>query len=184
MASPKLTNEQRSQLLTWLAADYDYSVISQAFKDLDWPEISRQAVSYYRRVRDEGVKRLRAERYASALTTGLATKAERVERLKKHADKLELIKWQTDKNGRLWNEKAWRETLADIASEMGHRKQVIEISDPKQAILQLMQDLGLTIEDVRSDRSVAEFFKYAGIEIGDSEATLNATRGVEAPDTA
>lgn len=50
-------------------------------------------------------------------------KEERIARLAEHADALEAIKWGPDDKGRMWNEKAWRETLEAIAAEMGHRKQ-------------------------------------------------------------
>jgi hypothetical protein len=32
------------------------------------------------------------------------------------------MRFTADKNGRLWNERAWRQTLADIATEMGERR--------------------------------------------------------------
>jgi len=129
MARMKLNSEQRATLLEWIAADYDWRLIRDWFNERGWPMISRAAVSYYRTSRFEGIEHIRTERYTKALDTGLALKAERVMRLKKHADELEAIKWTPDKNGWLRNERAWRETLADIADEMGHRKQVVEITD-------------------------------------------------------
>lgn len=127
MASPKLTSEQRSILLEWLAADYDWRLIRVWFKDRSWPELSRNTIAYYRRSRDLGIKNLRAERRSQVLVTGLAVKEERIKRLIENADALDAIKWVPDKNGKLPNEKAWRECLADIAAELGQRKQVIEI---------------------------------------------------------
>lgn len=123
MAQRKLTNTQRLQLLEWLAADYGGSLIAQWFQERGWPEISPPALTYYRKRYAPKLEQLREERYAAALTTGLAVKAERVQRLKEHADALEAIKWEEAENGRLWNEKAWRETLDDIAKELGHRRQ-------------------------------------------------------------
>ncbi len=128
MAKPKLTNEQRTTLLNWLAADYDSRLIKQWFEDNNWPTLSDDLLTYYRHSRDNYIAKLRQERRASALISGLALKEERVARLAAHADALEAIKWVADeKTGRLWNEKAWRETLADIAAEMGHRKVTVEI---------------------------------------------------------
>jgi hypothetical protein len=124
----KLNSEQRAILLEWLAADYDTALILQWAADLGWPTITRQAIHYYRQSRGESVKRIREDRYSKALDAGLAQKAERIARLKRHADSLEAIKWVPDKNGRLWNEKAWRETLRDIAEEMGERKISVEMS--------------------------------------------------------
>lgn len=112
----------------WLAADYSSGLIREWFNDRGWPELSRNTFKYYRRHYEIDIKSIREERQLRALTTGLAIKAERIERLKHHADSLEAIKWEPDKNGRLWNEKAWRETLEDIAAELGDRKQPVEHS--------------------------------------------------------
>ena len=137
MASPtKLTSEQRATLLTWLAADYDSRLIRQWFKERKWPELSDRMITYYRHSRDGGIARLRQERRNNALTMGLALKEERIARLAAHADALDAIKWEPDDRGRLWNEKAWRECLADIASEMGHRTRTIEIRDWREAAKQ------------------------------------------------
>jgi hypothetical protein len=130
MAKPKLTNEQRETLLTWLAADYDSRLIALWFKEREYPEISRATLSYYREKYGVEIEKLRAERRTSALNTGLAIKEERVKRLSDHADALEAIKWIPDiKTGKLHNEKAWRETIDDIAKEVGGRKQNIDLSN-------------------------------------------------------
>lgn len=149
MAAPKFTNEQRAVVLEWIAADYSIDLIQhwiaerreteyKAIGDDDqetivrnpdnWPEVSRQTIYHYRKRYAEQIATLRAERHTAALDSGLALKAERIARLAEHADRLEAIKWIPDKNGRLWNEKAWRETLDDIAREMGHRRQGIDIT--------------------------------------------------------
>jgi len=113
--------------LTWLAADYDTALIVEWFKERDWPQITRANFSYYRKHYYIDIDALRKARRDSALNEGLALKEERVRRLAQHADALEAIKWEPDKNGRLGNEKAWRETLADIAAETGGRKQQVEL---------------------------------------------------------
>jgi hypothetical protein len=129
MAKPKLTNEQKETLLTWLAADYDSRLIALWFKKREWPELSRATLSYYRDTYKINIEKVRAERLSSALNTGLALKEERVKRLTDHADALEVIKWIPDiKTGKLHNEKAWRETIADIAAEVGGRKQNIDVT--------------------------------------------------------
>lgn len=85
------------------------------------------------------ISKLRTERRETAAATGLALKEERIARLKEHADKLEAIKWQANrKTGRLHNEKAWRETLDEIAREMGDRKTGIEHSGSISTPIQLM----------------------------------------------
>jgi hypothetical protein len=149
MAAPKLTNEQRAVLLTWLAAEYTGSLIRKWFQDREWPPPTDAALSYYRDRWDAAITTARTERRTSALNTGLALKEERIKRLAEHADELEAIKWQPDEHGRLWNEKAWRETLDDIAKEMGHRRQGIDVNDvtdyadvtPDERIARLLGEL-------------------------------------------
>lgn len=124
MAAPKLTIEQRDALLTWLAADYSEPLIHKWFLDREWEPLSQAGVSYYRKKFAAEIEAARKERRDSALSTGLALKEERIKRLVEHADELEAIKWIPDDKGRLWNEKAWRETLDDIAKETGGRRVV------------------------------------------------------------
>jgi hypothetical protein len=142
VAATKLTKEQRLQLITWLAADYGFEVIAAWFKKREWPELTPAAHTYYRSRNRKKIDELREKRLSAALTSGLALKAERVERLKEHADKLEAIKWDAGENGRLWNEKAWRETLDDIAKEMGHRRQGVDLTLEKEieAFLDRLRD--------------------------------------------
>lgn len=119
MARPKLSREQRNQVLTWIAADYPSPVIFKWMKEMKWPTVTRRTLRYYRKRFDPQIQELRKQRLSLALTTGLALKEERVTRLKGEADLLEVIKWEADKKtGRLWNEKAWRETIQQIADEM------------------------------------------------------------------
>lgn len=141
MAAPKLTDDQREALLTWLAAEYDTRLIRKWFKANKWPEIDRAMFTYYRKKHGTEIDAIRADRRAQALNSGLALKEERLARLAQHADELEAIKWETDKNGRCWNEKAWRETLDDIAKEMGHRRQGIDIA--------LQEELGYILEQLQ-----------------------------------
>lgn len=110
----------------WLAAEYSESLIIKWFADKKW-EITSGTISYYRSKWADEIAAARVARREAALSEGLALKAERVRRLVEHADELEAIKWLADKkSGRLWNEKAWRETLDDIAREMGERRPDIE----------------------------------------------------------
>ena len=129
---PKLTTEQREVLLQWLAAEYSGPLIRRWFKDREWPEPTDPALSYYRRQWVNEIAEARSARRQSAINSGLALKEERVRRLAEHADELEAIKWLPDEKGRLWNEKAWRETLDDIAKEMGHRRQGVDVALEKE----------------------------------------------------
>lgn len=159
----KLTGEQRETLLEWIAADYDWRLIRDWFAKREWPTITRGLITYYRKSRGESIDRIRSERYSNALDRGLAQKAERVERLKKHADELESIKWLPDKNGRLWNEKAWRETLRDIAEEMGERKPNVNIEiNVIQELKRKAEDAGI---DIRSDPILLALFTALGADI-------------------
>lgn len=159
----KLTSEQRATLLEWIAADYDWRLIRNWFEDRGWPKITRQLISYYSITRAEGLNRLRAERYSKALDSGLAQRAERIQRLKEHADELEDLKWVPDKNGRLWNEKAWRETLRDIAEEMGERKPNVNIEiNVIQELKRKAEDAGI---DIRSDPILLALFTALGADI-------------------
>ena len=145
MAAPKLNDEQREALLTWLAAEYDTRLIRKWFAAREWPEIDRAMFTYYRKKHEQDINALRAERRTKALNSGLALKDERVARLAHHADELEAIKWVPDDKGRLWNEKAWRETLDDIAKEMGHRRTGVDIDVIDRERTELLKQLKTTL---------------------------------------
>ena len=134
MASPKLTGEQQEALLTWLAAEYDTGLIVKWFEERKWPKLSRNTFKYYRKNYGIDIETVRKARRNSALNEGLALREERVKRLNQHADALDAIKWEPDEHGRLWNEKAWRETLDDIAAETGGRKQGIDLTSGGEKI--------------------------------------------------
>jgi hypothetical protein len=153
---PKLTAEQRDTLLGWLAADYSEKLIRKWFVEREWPLISPQAFWHLRQRFMPEIEAKRAERHAAALNTGLALKEERVARLAHHADELDEIKWLPDEKGRLWNEKAWRETLDDIAREMGHRKAAIEHSGPGGGPLTFRQIVVEMPPDEREDTAPVE----------------------------
>jgi hypothetical protein len=112
----------------WLAAEYSEGLIRKWFAEREWPTIDPSALTYYRKKWAAEIDEARSARRNSALNQGLALREERVRRLVEHADELEAIKWQADDKGRLWNEKAWRETLDDIAKELGHRRQGVDLA--------------------------------------------------------
>lgn len=128
MAAPRLTTAQKDALLTWLSAGYTESLIRYWFIYHGWQPLDKSALTYYRRKWAAQIDAACQQRQSLAISVGLALKEERIKRLVEHADELEAIKWLPDEQGRLWNEKAWRATLDDIAKEMGHRKQGIEHS--------------------------------------------------------
>lgn len=154
---PKLSAEQQAALLTWLTAEYSEPLIRKWFEKRKWEPLAPATISYYREKFAGDIERARAERRGSALSQGLALKEERVRRLVEHADELEAIKWLPDEKGRLWNEKAWRETLDDIAREMGQRRPDIEAKAVE--ILDLLRDT-LSPEDYA--RALARLARGAG----------------------
>ena len=135
----RLTRWQRATVLKLIAADYSSATVLLLLSKLNtegnplrdgepgFPMITASAVDYYRSKHRDELIRLRADRLEAAMISGCAVKAERIARLCAHADELEAIKWDVAESGKLWNEKAWRETLDDIAREMGERK-------PKDAV--------------------------------------------------
>lgn len=158
--------------MTWLAADYDTRLIKKFFERQEgWPEISYELVYYYRDKHRVKIEELRVARRESAINTGLALREERVARLKEHADALEAIKWETDEKGRMWNEKAWRETLEAIATEVGHRKQTVEHSGPNGGPIK-----------VQSDHSDAQLIQLAEAAAAAARARDAAQAGASAGD--
>lgn len=140
MPAPKLSLEQIDQIHEWLAADYSNFVIQHWMEEREWPRITDRQIVYYRTQNREQIQKLRETRRDSALNTGLAVKEERVERLKEHADRLEAIKWLPDEKGKLHNEKAWRETLDDIASEVGERRQGVDATITSRRVKRMTDD--------------------------------------------
>lgn len=158
MPRPKLDKGQRAQLLEWCAADYGPSLIIKWFADREWPELTLSAISYYRKRQAAAIEKLRDERLSGALARGLALKAERIQRLKEHADKLDEIKWVAGDNGRYWNEKAWRETLDDIAKEMGHRRQGVDLT--------LERELEAFLDRLKDNLSPEEYARILALAAG------------------
>jgi len=130
----RLTTKQRLAVLKLVAAEYSSVAIlarldrlnssGERLREYDepFPVLTESAVDYYRTRHKDELVRLKTERIEAAMIGGCASKAERIARLCAHADELESLKWDVSITGKLWNEKAWRETLADIALEMGERR--------------------------------------------------------------
>jgi predicted CopG family antitoxin len=128
MAANVLTEEQRITLIEWLAAGYPEPLIQQMFAARGWKQVSRQAVDHHREQHREAIEQRRREREAAAYDAGLAQRDVRVRFLVKHAEALAEVAWTPDDKGKLHNEKALRECLDDIAREMGHRRQGIDLA--------------------------------------------------------
>lgn len=129
MATPyKLTEEQKSLLLEWLAAEYHGGLIRVWCKERGWVEPSDQLLNYYRNEWKREITAARKKRRNSALNKGLAVKEERVAQLVELADELKAILWVEDLQGKLPNVATWLKTLDDIAKEVGGRVNKTEMS--------------------------------------------------------
>lgn len=122
MAAPSLTDEQREQLIMLLAASTRERTIQTFWKLAFGKTLASSTIAHWRKKAKPLIEERRKERIDKALDSGLALKSERIAALKEHAEQLAAIKFLAAKNGRLWNERAWRETLEDVAIEMGDRK--------------------------------------------------------------
>jgi hypothetical protein len=113
---------ERDLLLKLLVAGVREGAIIAVFRSLGYAPPASSALAYYRERWRDMIDEARASRTERALTEGLALRSERVAKLKEHAEVLDALRFIPDKNGRLWNERAYRQTLADIAEEMGERR--------------------------------------------------------------
>ena len=121
-SGPRLDIWQRDHLVMLLASGQRERLINDYFRLMGWGELASSTLSYYRQEYHELIEEATAARIDGALTAGLALKSERIAALKDHAEMLGGIRFAPGKTGRLFNEKAWRETLEDIAIEMGDRR--------------------------------------------------------------
>src|SRR5947209_7306019 len=119
MAAPVLNEEQRLKVVEWLANGFPNPLIRALLEAHGWPSLADQSITHYRELHRETIEARRRERLEGAYDAGLARVQARVKALVAHAAKLEAVMWLPDDKGKLHNEKAWRETLDDIAKEMG-----------------------------------------------------------------
>jgi len=126
---PRVSPSMRDLLLKLLVAGEREGAINALFRSLGYLMPASSALAYYRERWRDMIDEARASRTERALTEGLALKAERVAKLREHAEVLDALRWVPDKNGRLWNERAYRQTLANIAEEMGERRPEGERTD-------------------------------------------------------
>ncbi len=122
MAAPVLSEEQKAKLVEWLVAGFPEPLIRALFVNHGWEPLAQQSLTHYRKRHREAIEARLKEHMDAAFDSGLAQREARVRALVGHAEKLEAVMWLPDEKGKLHNEKAWRETLDDIAREMGHRR--------------------------------------------------------------
>jgi hypothetical protein len=142
----KLTREQKDEILKRLAARDSYQEIATSV-GCSWANID-----YYAKKFADHIKKLRERRDATFINQGLRTREKRIEELESLAQRLryeiseEAGKERDTKNGGLWvkdvklsgKQKAvvevfaepivrqFRDTLNDIAKEVGHRVDKVE----------------------------------------------------------
>ena len=135
-------------------------------------QVKRDQLTYYRKTRDADIKALIKSGEQDALSEGLATVAERVKKLKQLASLMESdlfggFLWLDDVKGvgsgdaaitvdfekfNAAEVSAYRETLNDIAKEMGHRVQRTEVSGKDGGPIETTDGLS---DDERIARTIA-----------------------------
>ncbi len=136
----KLNKGQKEQLLQWVAEGLQTDEINKRAAEFDRPfSVSRSQVAYYRVTREADLKELALSGEFDALNSGLAIKANRVQRLQLLAAMLEEdlmggVLWTTDVKAvgleKVYIERfnaaevsEYRATLDQIAGEVGDKKQ-------------------------------------------------------------
>lgn len=145
----RLKKSQKEQLLAWISEGLQSDEINERAKVFDPPfTVSRQQVDGYRDRRALDIKAIQQAGEYDSLAAGLAVKAERVKRLQQLAALMERDLF----GGFLWTDQIkvigsgdaqqeveyeefntaevqqYRGTLDDIAKEMGHRRQGVDIA--------------------------------------------------------
>lgn len=146
-----LNKSQKEMLLQWIAEGLRPGEINKRAQAYDEPfTVSRKQVYYYRTSRGKDIKEITEQAEFQALNTGLALKANRVEKLKQLAELMEKDLftdkklWLDDKKGvgtgaaaevyeyEKFNRaevEAYRGVLDDIARELGDRSTKAEIEE-------------------------------------------------------
>jgi hypothetical protein len=147
----RLKKGQKEALLEWIAEGLESDEINKrAAKFKPRFNVSRRVVTYYRKSREVKLEEIKETGEASALTTGLATRAARVDRLQKLADLLIAdlfdgnLLWTNEVKGiggadnferidyKEFNKAevdALRGVLDDIASEVGERQPDVQVNN-------------------------------------------------------
>lgn len=156
----RLKKAQKDKVIEWVAAGYLTNEINDRAAEFDPPfEVSNQQVDWYRKSRRVDIDDIRRKSEFEALNTGLATKQERVKKLKQLAQRLEVdLFGDSPEKDKIWTLEvkgvgsgpiaeiveyyefnrseidAYRGILDDIAREVGHRVQKQEHSGAIETI--------------------------------------------------
>lgn len=137
----ELSSAQADYLVQLIAEGLKEGEINALAASFDEPfQVSAQHLYSYRKSREKRIKEIRQEREDAAITTGLALRAERINKLVKLAERMERDLfaevdekiWLADKkavgqeivNFEKFNDtqiEVYRKLLDDIAKELGHR---------------------------------------------------------------
>lgn len=145
----RLKKIQKEALLTWIAEGLRSGEINERAAEFDPPfSVSRRQVHHYKSTRQLDIEAIIAVGEYKALNEGLAKVAKRVERLKQIAERLEkdllegesiwlpqiksigsgpdaqVVEYEEFNRSEI---EAYRGLLDDIARELGHRKQQVEM---------------------------------------------------------
>ena len=135
-----ITPEEKVFLLECLAAGYTRDAILDMASTRGHTHIGLTTINNYAKNYRVQIKEKTNERFKEAIEIGLAKKEERVARLVRHAEKLEALETDAqDEKGTLIISKEYRETLGDIASEVGDRQKNIDITTKGKPII--MEDV-------------------------------------------
>lgn len=121
-SAPKLTPEQRRQVLQWLGEGYKDAEIVGFIKEQFGVEVTRQAVNYYRDTYAEDIAAIADDVYLRAIQQGFANRARRILVLERNAEKAADL---TQAGGKGWTyiSAELRAILKDIRDELGDLKQ-------------------------------------------------------------
>ena len=177
----RLKKGQKERLLEWIAEGLRSDEINERASQHEPFCVSRAQVDYYRRTRRVAIETIKKSGEHEALTTGLAKKAARVEKLKQLAALLEedlfgdllwlpqvkgvgsgsaaqIVDYVEFNRGEI---EAYRGVLDDIAKEVGHRTSKMDMTH--------------RLADDDLDSAIAtELARLSGVS---KEAILRATEG-------
>lgn len=135
-----ITMEEKGFIVECLAAGYTFNAILSMAGSRGYNNISKTNIQTYSKNYRVQIKEKTERRFQEAIAAGLAKKEERVARLVRHAEKLEALNTDAqDEKGTLIISKEYRETLGDIASEVGDRQKNIDITTKGKPII--MEDV-------------------------------------------
>jgi len=128
-SAPKLTDEQRRQVVAWLAEGLRSGEVVENVQTEFGVEISRQAVDYYSATYSEEIAAAYVDAMGAAAKRGLCNRIARIKVLEHNAQKM--ID-STKANGRGFTQvnAELRATLKDIRDELGDIKSRSELSGP------------------------------------------------------